>query len=74
MLPNTLSAAWPDSQPTPPTTHAHSTAPNALMTAKRSAGTADVPIGLAFAMTLGFVVLCIAAIAMIFKTGWRLRG
>ncbi len=37
-------------------------------------GTADVPIGLAFGMTLGFVVLCIAVIALIFRTGWRLRG
>lgn len=36
-------------------------------------GTADVPIGLAFGMTLGFVVLCIAVIAFIFRTGWRLR-
>jgi ABC-2 type transport system permease protein len=36
-------------------------------------GTADVPIGLAFGMTLGFVVLCIAIIAFIFRTGWRLR-
>ena len=37
-------------------------------------GTADVPIGLAFGMTLGFVVLCVAVIAFIFKTGWRLRA
>ena len=37
-------------------------------------GTADVPIGLAFGMTLGFVVLCVAVIAVIFRTGWRLRG
>ena len=37
-------------------------------------GTADVPIGLAFGATVGFVVLCIAAVAVIFKTGWRLRG
>jgi ABC-2 type transport system permease protein len=37
-------------------------------------GSADVPIGLAFGMTLGFVVLCIAIVAVIFKTGWRLRG
>lgn len=36
-------------------------------------GTADVPIGLAFGMTLAFVVLCVAAIAFIFRTGWRLR-
>ena len=37
-------------------------------------GTSDVPIGLAFGMTIGFVVLCIAVIGFIFKTGWRLRG
>ncbi len=36
-------------------------------------GTADVPIGLAFGMTLGFVVLCVVVIAFIFRTGWRLR-
>jgi ABC-2 type transport system permease protein len=37
-------------------------------------GTSDVPIGLAFGMTVGFVVLCVAVVAVIFKTGWRLRG
>jgi ABC-2 type transport system permease protein len=37
-------------------------------------GTSDVPIGLAFGMTMGFVVLCIAVVAFIFRTGWRLRG
>ena len=36
-------------------------------------GTADVPIGVAFGMTLGFVVLCVVVIAFIFRTGWRLR-
>ena len=36
-------------------------------------GTADVPIDLAFGMTLAFVVLCVAVIAFIFRTGWRLR-
>ena len=36
-------------------------------------GTADVPIGLAFGMTLGFVLHCIAVFAFIFRTGWRLR-
>jgi ABC-2 type transport system permease protein len=36
-------------------------------------GTSDVPIGLAFGMTLGFVVICIAVITFIFRTGWRLR-
>jgi ABC-2 type transport system permease protein len=37
-------------------------------------GTSDVPIGLAFSLTMAFVVLCIAVVAFIFKTGWRLRG
>jgi len=37
-------------------------------------GTSDVPIALAFGMTLGFVVICVAIIAFIFRTGWRLRG
>lgn len=36
-------------------------------------GSADVPIGVAFGMTLGLIVLCIAVIALIFRTGWRLR-
>lgn len=36
-------------------------------------GTADVPIGLALGMPLGFVALCIAIVAFIFRTGWRLR-
>jgi ABC-2 type transport system permease protein len=37
-------------------------------------GTSDVPIAMAFGMTLGFVVLCVAVVAVIFRTGWRLRG
>ena len=37
-------------------------------------GASDVPIGLAFGLTLGFVALCIAVVAVIFRTGWRLRG
>jgi ABC-2 type transport system permease protein len=37
-------------------------------------GTADVSISLAFGLTIGFIALCIAVIAYIFKTGWRLRG
>lgn len=36
-------------------------------------GTSDVPIGMAFGMTLAFIVLCIAVITFIFRTGWRLR-
>jgi ABC-2 type transport system permease protein len=37
-------------------------------------GSADVSIGLAFGLTLAFVVLCIVVVGVIFKTGWRLRG
>ena len=37
-------------------------------------GTSDVPIALAFGATIGFVLLCILVIAVIFRTGWRLRG
>jgi ABC-2 type transport system permease protein len=37
-------------------------------------GKADVSIGLAFGLTMAFVVLCIAVVAVIFRTGWRLRG
>ena len=37
-------------------------------------GSSDVPIGVALAMTLGFLALCIGVIAYIFKTGWRLRN
>jgi ABC-2 type transport system permease protein len=37
-------------------------------------GSSDVPIAMAFGMTLGFVVLCVAIVAVIFRTGWRLRG
>jgi ABC-2 type transport system permease protein len=33
----------------------------------------DVPVGISFGMTLGFLALCIAAVAWIFKTGYRLR-
>lgn len=36
-------------------------------------GTSDVGIGLSLAMTLGFLVVCITVIAVIFRTGWRLR-
>ncbi len=36
-------------------------------------GSSDVPIGLAFGMTVGFIALCITIIAVIFSTGWRLR-
>ena len=36
-------------------------------------GTSDVPIAVSLACTVGFEVLCVAVIAYIFKTGWRLR-
>ncbi len=36
-------------------------------------GTSDFPIALSFGMTLGFLLLCTFIIALIFKTGWRLR-
>ena len=36
-------------------------------------GSSDFPIGLSFGMTLGFLALCVTAIAIIFRTGWRLR-
>jgi ABC-2 type transport system permease protein len=37
-------------------------------------GSADVDIWISFAITLGFLATCIAIIATIFKTGWRLRA
>jgi ABC-2 type transport system permease protein len=36
-------------------------------------GASDVPIALSLGCTLAFVVLCIGVIALIFRTGWRLR-
>lgn len=36
-------------------------------------GSADVDIRLSFAITLGFLAVCVAIIAFIFRTGWRLR-
>ena len=36
-------------------------------------GYSDVPIALSLGCTMGFVVLCIAVIGFIFRTGWRLR-
>lgn len=36
-------------------------------------GKADVDFGLAAGLTVGFLAICIAVIAWIFKTGWRLR-
>jgi ABC-2 type transport system permease protein len=37
-------------------------------------GTSDVPIALSLGCTIGFVVLCVAIIAFVFRTGWRLRS
>lgn len=37
-------------------------------------GSADVSIGVSFGLTLAFLVACIVAISIIFRTGWRLRN
>jgi ABC-2 type transport system permease protein len=37
-------------------------------------GTGDVDIGLSLAATLGFLALCLAAVWVIFRTGWRLKA
>jgi ABC-2 type transport system permease protein len=36
-------------------------------------GTADVPIAVSLGLTIGFLALCVFVIAVIFRTGWRLR-
>mgnify|MGYP001208877271 FL=1 len=36
-------------------------------------GTSDFPIGVSLTATLAFLLVCVAIIAWIFKTGWRLR-
>ena len=36
-------------------------------------GTADVDFRISLGITLGFLALCVAVIATIFRTGWRLR-
>lgn len=36
-------------------------------------GVSDVPIGLSLGLTLGFLAACTIVIAVIFRTGWRLR-
>ena len=36
-------------------------------------GTSDFPIALSLGATLAFLVVCVTAIAVIFRTGWRLR-
>ncbi|MEJ2514976.1 MAG: ABC transporter permease [Gammaproteobacteria bacterium] len=37
-------------------------------------GTSDVSVGLSLAMIIGFIFACLAAIAWIFRTGYRLRA
>src|SRR5690606_38142761 len=37
------------------------------------AGTADVSVGVSLGMTLGFMLVCLALIAWIFRTGYRLK-
>ena len=37
-------------------------------------GSSDVDIGVSCAITLGFLAFCVAVIAYIFRTGWRLRA
>tara|TARA_R110000751_G_scaffold2018_17_gene9934 strand:+ start:17935 stop:18699 length:765 start_codon:yes stop_codon:yes gene_type:complete len=37
-------------------------------------GSSDVDIWISFGITLGFLATCVAVIAYIFKTGWRLRA
>jgi ABC-2 type transport system permease protein len=36
-------------------------------------GVSDVGVGVSLAATLGFLVVCLAAVAWIFRTGWRLK-
>lgn len=36
-------------------------------------GQSDVSIGVSLGLTLGFLAICVAVIAVIFRTGWRLR-
>jgi ABC-2 type transport system permease protein len=37
-------------------------------------GTTDVPVALSFAITLGIFLLCLAVVAWIFRTGYRLKS
>jgi ABC-2 type transport system permease protein len=37
-------------------------------------GTEDVPVLVSLGMTLGFFVLCLAVVAWIFRTGYRLKS
>jgi ABC-2 type transport system permease protein len=37
-------------------------------------GTSDVALAISLSVTAGFLLLCLAAIAAIFRTGWRLKN
>jgi ABC-2 type transport system permease protein len=37
-------------------------------------GVSDVSVGLSLATTLGFMVICLAVIGWVFKTGYRLKA
>ena len=37
-------------------------------------GSSEVSIGVSLGMTAGFIAICITVIAIIFRTGWRLRS
>ena len=37
-------------------------------------GNADVPVGISVAAILGFLVLCLAAVWWVFRTGWKLKA
>lgn len=37
-------------------------------------GTSDIAFGLSMAVTFGFLLLCLAAVVTIFRTGWRLKS
>jgi ABC-2 type transport system permease protein len=36
-------------------------------------GVSDVGVGVSLAATLGFLTACLAAVTVIFRTGWRLK-
>ena len=36
-------------------------------------GVSDVGVDVSLAATLGFLVVCLAAVTWIFRTGWRLK-
>ena len=37
-------------------------------------GTSDVNVALSFGITLGFFALCLSVVALIFKTGYRIKN